>query len=612
MTRDPAATPTGGPGRDARAPAAREPPSPMRFVVRLLLRQRTALVTALLWSAAFVLVPMQVPLLTGYLVSGVTGQGATFFGLVPVADPTTVLTVAVVGLVLSAGAYAVAAYANTASVSELSRRTVATLRKALVHRLDTASGEVHERFGSGELLNRVLVDTQATREFVETVFFTTVQNVLRVAYPVVVLFLISPTIALVAAAFLPVQYLLTRHLQHRLRSATRVARATQGRLTASVKENLDGIEAIQTSNAEGPAIRKLWAESDQLATDQVAAKVYGGLLSGSTWGLTSLGLALAWGIGGNAVLHGAMTLGALVAATGYVVLLYTPMQRFTSVANIYQKGVVAFERIQEVLETPSAIVDDPKAPALRVDEGRVTLRDVSFAYSGHNVLENVSLEVPPRSLTILVGRNGSGKSTLLKLLTRLHDPTSGTVAIDGQDLRTVRLASLRARVALVPQRPTIFSGTLAENLRLGRPGATDLELVAALREAGALDLLRQLPNGLATALGPGHRSLSGGEAQRVAIARALVREPSVLLLDEPNSALDHESESALVGTLAALKGRRTVIVIAHHAGALLGAADRIVVLDGGAVSEAPLPRPGRTRPRPAPTHAIVRPGAGPS
>lgn len=565
----------------------------MRFVLAGLARHRRTFLEALLWSALFVAVPMQVPLLTGYLVTGVTGHGATFFGLLPVADPATVLMLSVVGLGLAAGAYGLTAYLSTASVSELSRRFVADLRKALVHKLDTSSVEVHDRFGSGELLNRVLVDTQSTREFVETVFFNTIQNVLRVAYPVIVLFVLSPVIAAIASAFLPVQYFLTRHLQAKLRTATRKARTTQGQLTASVKENLDGIEALQTSGAEGVAIRRLWADSDRLAHDQIAAKVYAGLITGSTFALTGLGLALTWGLGGLQVLGGSMGLGTLVAISGFVVLLFAPMERFTSVANVYQKGLVAFERIHEVLSTPSPIRDDPSAPALRVTDGRITFQSVTFTYGGRFVLRDVDLELAPRGLTVLLGRNGSGKSTLLRLLTRLHDPVSGAVRIDGQDLRSVRLASLRGQVALVPQRPTIFVGTLGENLRLGRPSATDDEVLSACRDAGALDFVQQLPEGLGTQVGPGRRSLSGGEAQRVAIARAILRQPRILLLDEPNSALDDESELRLVRTLATLKERMTIVVIAHHAGAIIHGADRIVLLDGGTVRDAP---PVRLRP----------------
>ena len=591
------------------APATMAPvrrAAPMSFVFRLLARYRRALVAAFVWSLAFVLVPMQVPLHTGALVNGITGQPATFYSLLVVQDPGTVLAVSMLGLVAIAVAYGATAYLSTASVSELSRRFVHGLRTDLVRKLDLASVDVHERFGSGELMNRVLFDTQATREFVETVFFNTFQNVIRVAFPVAVLFLLDPWIGLAAASILPVQFLVTRHLQDRLHTATRAARTTQGRLTAAVKENLDGIETIQASHAEGVAIAGLARQSEQLAEDQIAAKVYSGLINGSTWALTSLGLALTWYLGGLAVLDRTMSLGTLVAITGFVVLMYTPMQRFTSVANVYQKGLVAFERIREVLDAPSRIRDDANAPPLVVSNGSIEFRRVGFAYAGRPVLTDVSFTVAPLGLTVVLGRNGSGKSTLLKLLDRLYDPSSGEVLIDGQDLRRVRLASLRRAVAVVPQRPVLFTGTLAENVRLGRPDATDEDVVEACRAAGALEFVLSTPQGFLTRIGTGGINVSGGEAQRLVIARAILRRPKILLLDEPNSALDADSEARLVATLQGLRGRMTMVVVAHHAGAMMPGIDRVVVMDGGSVTDTRprAPRPTRAEDRPRLPHAF--------
>lgn len=574
---------------DRSQPSAEDPRALWRFVFRLLSRHRREFVLALLWSIVFVLVPMQVPLLTGALVSGVTGQAATFYGILTVTDRARILSIAVVGLLLTAGAYGLTAYLSTASVSELSRTFVSGLRKEMIRKLNHASTDVHERFGSGELLSRVIVDTQSTRTFVQTVFFTSIQSVVRIAYPVAILFLLSPVIALCASAILPIQYALTRHLQRRLRLATRTARTSQGHLTALVKEDLDGIESIQTLNAEELASARLAAQTDRLARDQIAVKALSGMISGSTWALTSLGVALTWWLGGLDVMAGTMSLGTLVAVTGFVVLLYTPMRRFTSIANVYQRGLVAFERIREVLDSPSAIRDDPSAPPLRVSDGVVEFRRVSFSYGRRPVLSDVSIELQARSLNAVVGRNGAGKSTLLRLLARQYDPTQGEVRVDGQDLRRVRLASLRAQIAVVPQRPTVFTGNVLDNVRLGRPDASLEEVHDACRKSGALEFIARMPRGFHTPLGPGGNALSGGEAQRLAIARALLRRPKILVLDEPNSALDTESEQLLLRTLNGLKGQMTVVVVAHHLDALMASVDRVVVVDptGSKVGAAP-------------------------
>ena len=562
-----------------------QPPGTLRFVFRQLARFRGLFVAAMVWSVLFVIIPMQVPLLAGMLVNGLLGQPAAFYGVWTLTVPTQIFWFAVLGLVVVAGAYGAAAYLASSSTAELGRTFVREQQKELIRKLDVSPISLHQRYGSGELLSRVVTDTASTRNFVTQVFFNTVQNAVRVAYPVAVLFLLDPWVALVAVAILPAEWGISRRLQAGLRTATRTARSTKGRLTAAVQENLDGIEAIQTSQAEAIATDRVGREADQLAHDQIRARTYFGLINGITWTLTSVGIAAAWAVGGWQVLHGALSVGVLVAVAGYVALLYLPMRQFTSVANTYQSGLVAFERIREVLEAPSPIEDDATAPPLRVGAGQIEFRDVSFGYGTTRSLHHVNLSFRPGRLTVLVGRNGSGKSTLLKLIARLYDPDEGTVLLDGQDVKRVRLRSLRSQVAVVPQSATIFSGTVAENLRLGRPDASERYLRWAASAAGADRFIERLPQGYATRLGPGGIRLSGGEAQRLAIARALVRRPRVLLLDEPNSALDPESEHRLWEVLTRLKGTVTVVVVAHHLDAVMGSADDVVVMDAGRVLE---------------------------
>lgn len=580
----------GGPTNAAEPPSPRS--SPLGFLLRRLRRHRAELALALTWSILFVVVPMQVPLFTGALVSGLTGTSATLYGLVTLTGQTEIVRVTIAALIGVAVAYGVTSYLAASSTAELSRMFVRDVRKDMIARLDRSSLDVHRRFGSGELMSRVMSDTESTRNFVQYVFFTNVQSVVRIVYPVAMLLLLDPWVALVTAAVLPAQWLVTRRFQTGLRRATRTARTTRGRLMASVKENLDGIETIQTSNAEGPAIARVGRETDQLAQDQIDVRTYTGLINGSTGVFTSIGVALAWGLGGMQVLAGSLTLGVLVTVTGYVVLLYMPVRAFTRVTNVYQRGTVALERIQEVLEVPSPIRDDPRAPPLRIPAGRIEFRDVSFGYDARRSLRAVNLVIEPGSVTALVGRNGSGKSTLLKLVSRLFDPTDGTVLIDGQDLRNVRLESLRRQVAVVPQSPVLFSGTIEENIRIGRPEASSTEVATACEQAGVLDYIAHQPRGLSTVVGPGGVSLSGGEVQRLSIARALLRAPRILLLDEPNSALDRESEERLAEAVGRLRGRVTVLLVAHHMTRLMREADCVILLENGAVAAPPGPGVG--------------------
>ncbi len=559
--------------------------SPVRFIFHHLSQYRGAFVAALVWSVVFVIVPMQVPLLAGMMVSGLLGQPASFYGIVQLTSSTSIFWFAVFGLVAVAAGYGLTAYLSSYSVAELGRTFVRERRKDLIAKLDRSPAEFHARYGPGELLSRVVTDAESTRQFITQVFFNTVRSVVRVVFPVVLLLLLDPFIALVAVAILPVQWLISRRLQARLRDASRVARATKGRLVGAVQENLAGIETIQTSGAEAIAIARVSREADRLAADQIRVRNYFGLISGTTFALTSVGLALAWAVGGWQVLQGTLTVGALVAITGYVAILYLPMQRFTSVANTYQTGMVAFERIREVLETPATLVENSRAPALHPRTGAIELRDVSFGYGATPILSNVSLQIPAGRMTVLLGPNGSGKSSLLKLVARLYDPTSGAVLIDGQDVKGVRLSSLRSQIGFVPQSPAIFSGTIEENIRFGRPEATDAEVEWAARMAGAHAFIERLPGGYRTMVGGTATRLSGGEAQRVAIARALLRRPRILLLDEPNSALDEESEARLFEELARLKGGVTIVLVAHHVEAVRAVADEVVIMTAGRVVE---------------------------
>ncbi len=561
--------------------------SPSRFALVRVMKLKRNLTVALIWSVIFVIVPMQVPVLSGALVNGILGNTASFYGILILHNQRQIIDFSIIGMLVIAVSYGTSSYFSTTSIAKLSRRFLSNLRKDLAEKLEFISLDVHSRFGSGELLNRIIVDTQSTKRFVEKIFVKMTTNILEVVYPVILLFLISPVIALIATSILPLQLLITREFQKRLRKATRKVRTDQGRLTAIAKENLDGIETIQSLTAEKRSIAQFSTQSDNLLSDQLEAQKYVGLINACIWGLTSLGLTLTWWWGGLEVISGQISIGTLVTLTGFVVLLYTPSRKFTEIANVYQKGLVAFERIQEVVETSSSIHEPPNAPEIAMTNGEIEFQNVSFSYGKQpeQALTTVNLAVEPNRLTAVVGRNGSGKSTLLKLMLRLYDPTSGKILIDGQDISEVTVSSLRSRIAVVPQMPLIFGDTVHENVRLGNPNASNEEVEEACRLANATEFIQKLDKGFDTILGHGKGViLSGGQAQRIAIARALLKKPKILLLDEPSSALDSESEIAVSRALMNLKSRVTMIVVSHRA-KTAEIADSVVLMDSGRVAE---------------------------
>jgi ABC-type multidrug transport system fused ATPase/permease subunit len=368
-------------------------------------------------------------------------------------------------------------------------------------------------------------------------------------------------------------------------------------LTTTIKETLDGIETVQTSTAELGSFEKVSALAEKIEENQVQTQKYVGMITAVVWGFTSLGLALIWWQGGIRVLEGHMTIGNLIQASGFSLFIYQPYRYFTKAINDYQKGIVAAERIQEILELSSSIQESPDAAHLNIQHGKIEFRNVTFSYSSFSsdssapvhhydqgTLRGIDLKIPSHSLTAIVGRSGSGKSTLLKLISRLYDPSAGQILIDDQDISKIKLDSLRSQIAVVPQTPFIFSGTISENIKLSKPDATDEEMKQACESADCLHFILKQKKGFETRLGQGGVSLSGGQAQRIAIARALIRKPAILLLDEPSSALDSESESAIMTTLYHLKNTMTIILVGHHLKAI-SKADKLVVINDGRIVE---------------------------
>jgi ATP-binding cassette subfamily B protein len=265
-------------------------------------------------------------------------------------------------------------------------------------------------------------------------------------------------------------------------------------------------------------------------------------------------------------------------------MAYEPAKRLARLNVSLQAKLIGVRLLYELLDTPPTLTEAPDARPLALTEGRVAFEDVRFDYGASPALRGLSFTAEPGSLTALVGPSGAGKTTVFSLLVRFYDPSSGRITIDGQDIRGVTLASLRRCVALVGQDSFLFSGTIAENIRNGRPEATDEEVRAAARDANVLDFAEALPDGLDTQVGEGGGRLSGGQRQRVSIARAFLRDTPILLLDEATAALDAEAEAAVQEALERLMKGRTTLVIAHRL-STVRRADRIVAMRDGVAVE---------------------------
>jgi subfamily B ATP-binding cassette protein MsbA len=290
--------------------------------------------------------------------------------------------------------------------------------------------------------------------------------------------------------------------------------------------------------------------------------------------------------GGYQVIHGHLSVGALIAFGMYLNPLYLPLQRFSELNVVFANSMAALDRIFEIIDEHPEIADHPQAVKLKTVSGKLTFEDVSFSYSPERaVLDHINFTVEPGQKVALVGHSGSGKSTLVSLVPRFFDVDAGVIRLDEHDIRMVKLKSLRDQIGMVLQDPVLFSGTIRDNILYGNPKASKEQVIQACKAANAYDFIKQLPHGLNTEVGERGALLSGGQKQRITIARAFLRDPKILILDEATSSLDTESEHLIQEALDRLMVNRTTIIIAHRLSTVVNA-DRILVLHNGSIVEA--------------------------
>ena len=358
---------------------------------------------------------------------------------------------------------------------------------------------------------------------------------------------------------------------------------------ADLSESLYGIRVVTANNRQ----RRNIVNHRHVVGAYRDANIYTGRVNSiygpATVMIGILGQGLLLGIGGDEVLHHQLTLGALVAFFLYLNRFFAPIQLLVQQYNSLQQGRSSITRLRELLETPPSVDESPDAVDLPALEGRITFEHVGFSYGdGPPVLTDVNLEIAPGESVAFVGPTGAGKSTMAKLANRFYDPTEGRVLLDGVDVRTVTLRSLRSQLGVVPQEPFLFAGSVRTNLRFGRPDATDAEIDEAIDVVGLRDLVERLPQGLDTPVHERGQTLSAGERQLLALARAFLARPRVLILDEATSSLDLQSETVVERALDAILEGRSAILIAHRL-TTAQRADRIVVIDRGRVVEVGTP-----------------------
>lgn len=463
---------------------------------------------------------------------------------------------------------------------------VADLRKAVYAKLMTLPVRFFDVRKTGEITSRLTSDVAVVQSTVSHSVAQALAQAVTLIGGVALMFLVSVSLSLSVLAFLPIAIVASSVFGRRLRRISTAFQDQVAEANAYAEESIAANRVIKWFTAEGVESARYAAAVD--ASFQVAKRrarlraIFVSIVMFVAFGT----LAVVVWTGGRQVLADQITGGDLIKFLLYTLTVAGAIGSFTGLYSQLQEALGASMRIFELLDESNEIADPPSPVLLDPVEGRVTFENVSFSYSDRSsvVLEGIDLDVAPGERVAIVGPSGAGKSSLVQLVPRFFDPTSGVVRLDGVDLRDLTVASVRDVMAAVPQETQLFSGTVADNLRVGKPSATDDELVEAARAANAHDFIESFPDGYRTVVGERGIKLSGGQRQRVAIARALLKNPKILVLDEATSSLDSESESVVQEALETLMQGRTTLVIAHRLSTVRDA-DRLVVIHEGRLVE---------------------------
>ncbi|HYM23787.1 MAG TPA: ABC transporter ATP-binding protein [Vicinamibacterales bacterium] len=459
------------------------------------------------------------------------------------------------------------------------------LRIAAFWRLQSLPVSFHRGRARGDLLSRFSSDLDAVERAMATEFPFAFSCVLSIAVGVVLLFTVEWRLAIGLCALLPLVVIGPRWLGERAAAASYQRQRDAASVMSSLEESIAAHSVIKAFDLQGVLIADFGRRLSVLLRSTGRASLFSGLQGTSMSGSGSILLILAIAGGAMLAVRGQLSVGGLVAIFDLLWFIVANLHALSKVVTPLQRASSGMLRIQEVLDAPDEVRDAPGAASLAPFSQQIELRGVGVRYGdAPPALVDVDCTIRAGESVLVVGPSGSGKSTLLGLLLRLRDPATGTIAIDGHELRQVTSASLRMQMGVVFQDSFLFDATLRENIRYGMPEASDADVEDAAREAGIHDFIASLPEGYDTrAGGGGGSSLSGGERQRVALARALVRRPAILLLDEPASALDAQAEAAMNRTLQQIARGRTVISVTHRLTAAVPA--RILVFHGGRLVE---------------------------
>jgi ATP-binding cassette subfamily B protein len=513
----------------------------------------------------------------------------TFFGLegdvAGYDNRLALLGILVLGLVLVRTASWAAEWVHAWNASWLGARVTADIRSILYRRLEMLSLQFYDKRQVGSLMSRVTRDSGMLQDFLVEGLPYMVIEALMILGILGFLFFMNWKLTLFVLVPIPILWAWGVYFWRRMRRYFHKLNHSWSHITARLNEALSGIRVVKAFAQEPRELREFDKRNEKLMDIGIASE-RNWYVFFSTMGLvTGLGVVIVWLFGGQAVMADEMTLGDLIAFYSYMWLLYGPIQWFGQVNSWMTRAFAGAERIFEVIDTQPEAYDDPNAIAMPQLNGAVSFKDTTFGYDKSKpVLHNITLDVKAGEMIGLVGKSGVGKTTMINLIARFYDIDHGSIAIDGVDIRNIRLQDLRRQIGIVLQEPFLFSGSIAENIGYGKPDASFQEVMDAARAANAHNFIMAKPDSYNTQVGERGGGLSGGERQRVSIARAVLHNPRILILDEATSSVDVETEKLIQDAIGCMIEGRTTFAIAHRLSTLRNA-DRLVVLDAGKIVE---------------------------
>lgn len=479
-------------------------------------------------------------------------------------------------------------YIQSRYVAKMGQTITLEVRDKLFTHLINLPQHFFDNAKSGDLTNRISKDTAELHDIFESLVVIAVKHIPTILGILIIVFTLDTIYALTFVIVIPLIYLATSYFIKRTKASMRHQRRIEGNMASTAQEAIYCHKAVVSHSMEANVTEELIADGKLSAECGEQSGRFQGLLASSVEFIVSITTAMVLFVGALRILHGCLTVGQLTVFLAYLKSLFNPIKQFSKFMGRIAKSMASNERIEEILKISASsmgVSQAKNAVTAPHFKGHIRFENIVFGYkTSHKVVNGFSLEVQPGQKVALVGESGCGKSTIVQFLLRLYDPEKGVVRIDGYDIKTLILKSLRSQIATVLQDSFIFDGTIKSNIALGRPDVADEMIIAAAKAARADDFITRLPQGYNTAIGEGGTNLSGGQRRRITIARAILCDAPIVILDEPTTGLDAASEKKVMEALDLLSQKKTTLIVTHQLSTISNA-DRIVVIENGRIVE---------------------------